>query len=190
MNVALRRPWTQEEFFAWAEPREERYEFDGFHPVAMAGGNANHSALHRNILVALANRLGDGPCQPLGPDAGVSTANDAIRYPDALVTCSPYKGTDRIIPGVVIVFEVISPTSGRIDRIDKPREYAANPSIRRYVIVESTTIGLTVFSRTDADQPWTAATIAEDETLHLPEIGIEIPVTEIYRRIEFTPPPD
>jgi hypothetical protein len=42
MNIALRRPMTQEEFLAWAEAQEERYEFDGFQPVAMTGGTNNH----------------------------------------------------------------------------------------------------------------------------------------------------
>src|SRR5450755_736065 len=40
MNVALRQPlMTREQFFQWAQAREERYEFDGFQPVAMTGGN-------------------------------------------------------------------------------------------------------------------------------------------------------
>ena len=38
MNVALRRPMTLPEFLAWEERQELRYEFNGFQPVAMAGG--------------------------------------------------------------------------------------------------------------------------------------------------------
>jgi hypothetical protein len=38
MNVALRKPMTLEQFLAWEERQELRYEFDGFGPVAMAGG--------------------------------------------------------------------------------------------------------------------------------------------------------
>jgi hypothetical protein len=45
MNVPLRRPWTQEQFFSWAEAQDIRYEFDGFQPVAKTGGNAGHSAI-------------------------------------------------------------------------------------------------------------------------------------------------
>jgi hypothetical protein len=41
MNVALRRTMTREDFLAWAEGQEERYEFDGFQPVAMTGGTIN-----------------------------------------------------------------------------------------------------------------------------------------------------
>ena len=48
--------------------------------------------------------------------------------------------------------EVISPTSGRTDRIVKVREYAAVPSVLRYVVVQSSSIGLTVLERQTADR--------------------------------------
>jgi len=116
MNIALRKPrMTREEFFAWAQARDTRYEFDGYEPVAMTGGTANHSQITQNILVALRSRLHGGDCRPLGPDAGVATVGDTVRYPDALVTCAKIRGDAQIIPGVVVVFEVLSPTSGRTD---------------------------------------------------------------------------
>lgn len=185
MNVLMRKSWTQDEFFAWAETQAGRYEFDGFQPVAMTGGNLNHSRAIRNIGFALRTRLRSGPCEPLGPDAGIETVDNAVRYPDALVTCVKADGKSHLVPGVVIVFEVVSPTSGRIDRIVKVREYAAVPSIRRYVIVESSSAGLTVFERRTADDAWQATTLTNDDILHLPEIGIEIPVAEIYEDIVF-----
>ena len=63
------------------------------------------------------------------------------------MTCSKFDSRGRTIPGVVVVFEVLSSTTSRRDRIVKPREYAAVPSIRRYVILESTSVGLTVMER-------------------------------------------
>ena len=135
MNVPLGKPWPPERFFVWAEAQDTRYEFDGSHPVAMTG-NAGHSLITQNVQAALRARLRGSACRPLGPDAGLATVGDAIRYPDALVTCSQFELTARTIPGVVVVFEVLSPTSGRVERIVKVREYAAVPSIRRYVILE------------------------------------------------------
>jgi len=186
MNVALHKPWTQEQFFSWAQTQDGRYEFDGFQPVAMTGGNAGHSRVTRNLNFALQARLRGGPCEPLGPDAGVETVNKAVRYPDALVTCSKFENADHVIPGVVIVFEVLSPTSGRVDRIVKVREYAVVPSIRRYVILESSSIGLTVMERSGPDQVWQTTVLTQDDTLRMPEIGTEIPVTEIYEGLSFS----
>ncbi len=187
MNIALRRPrMTQAEFFDWADAREGRYEFDGFQPVAMVGGTRNHGRIAQNIYSALRTRLRGGPCEVLGQDAAVATVGDAVRYPDALVTCTGGPGTDRVIPGVVVVFEVLSPTSGRNDRIVKLREYRAVPSIRRYVIAEYAGIGLMVFERTNGGADWTATALSSDEILRMPEIGIELPVTELYEGVDLT----
>ena len=185
MNIALRKPqMTRAQFFAWAEAQDTRYEFDGFQPVAMTGGSVNHSAMTNNIHRALYARLKGSGCRPLGPDAGVATVGDAVRYPDALVTCTRVTGTAHTVEGVVVVFEVLSPTSGRTDRIVKLREYRAVPSIRRYVILEHASIGLTVFARADGDAAWTATALTAEDTLPMPEIGIEIPVAEFYEDVD------
>ena len=185
MNVAFRKPWTQEEFFTWAATQEGRFEFDGFQPVDMTGGTAGQAVIMGNVHAALRARLRGSGCRPLGPDAGVATIGAAIRYPDALVTCSPFDHEAMTIPGVVVVFEVLSSNTSRTDRILKVREYAAVPSIRRYVIVESTSIGLTVMERERSDEAWRTTTLTSGEIFRMPEIGIEIPVAEFYEDIDF-----
>ena len=183
MSASARKVWTQQEFFDWAETREERYEFDGFAPVAMTGGTLNHNTISLNILGALRQRLRGSACRPFGLDAAIVTANDAVRYPDAVVTCSKVDGPGRIVPDPVIVFEVLSPTTGRSDRIVKLREYHAVDSIRRYVIVESNGSGLTVLAKQTTGQ-WHATALTIADTLALPEINVEIPVAEFYLDVE------
>jgi Uma2 family endonuclease len=112
----------------------------------------------------------------------------AIRYPDAVITCAKVPGEAYLVPHPSVVFEVISRTSGHTDRIVKLREYQAVPSILRYVIVERTSIGLTVLERTDGTHPWTSFALTADDVLHIPEAGIEIPVTEFYEGVEIAPP--
>ena len=178
---------TRDEFFAWAEADGGRWEFDGLEPVAMTGGTVNHSQIGQNLMAALRTRLRGSGCRPLGPDAGLATVGDTVRYPDALVTCTKVAGDARLVPGVIVAFEVISPTSGRVDRIVKLREYRAVPSIRRYVIMESASADLTVLARATGDEDWVATTLTGDDTLALPEIGIEIPVAELYEDADLPP---
>lgn len=186
MNVALRTPaMTRDQFLDWAAAQEERYEFDGFQPVAMAGGSPNHSRICSNLLTSLGRRLKGTPCEVLGPDAGLAAVGDAVRYPDALITCTGSAGSERLIPGVIAVFEVLSPSSARRDRIDKLREYRAVPSIRRYIVLEHTSMALTMFVRTTGDADWTAIALTAEDVLPLPEIGCDIPVAEFYERITF-----
>src|SRR5580700_10984045 len=172
MSTARRTPhMTREEFLYWAAAQDQRYEFDGFQPVAMTGGTRDHSQIAQNIYFALRTRLRGGRCRVLGPDAGVATIGDAVRYPDALVTCTAGPGTDRVVPGVVVVFEVGSPTSERTDRIEKLREYLAVPSIRRYVILEHSSIGLTDHVRLKDGDPWSTTALTDGDILRMPEIG-------------------
>jgi hypothetical protein len=65
MSVTPRIPvMTRDQFFARAEAQGARYKFDGFEPVAMTGGNANHNQIAMNTVFGLRGRLAGGPCRP------------------------------------------------------------------------------------------------------------------------------
>jgi Uma2 family endonuclease len=123
-----------------------------------------------------------------GPSARMLASRQSAQpsaIPTPLVTCSKFDREAMTIPGVVIVFEVLSSTTSRTDRIIKPREYAAVPSIRRYVILESTSVGLTVMERDQPNEVWRVTTLTNDDILRMPEISIEIPVVELYEDVTF-----
>jgi Uma2 family endonuclease len=185
MNVALTYPWTAEQFLDWVGGQEGRWEFDGVRPVAMTGGTSNHSRISLNIHVALRSRLRGTGCSHFGPDLGVRTIGEAVHFPNALITCTKFPGTERLAPDAVVVFEVLSPDSGGRDRIEKVREYAAVTSIRRYVIVEISGKGLLVLHRQPGDVAFAALTLTEDDILELPEVGISVPVAEFYEDVDF-----
>jgi Uma2 family endonuclease len=151
----------------------------------MTRGNAGHNRVTHNIYAALRSRLRGTPCSYYGPDLGVQTIGSKIRYPDALITCTKFRDTEKLAPDVIVVFEVISPTSGGLDRIEKVREYQGVPSILRYVIVESSTAGVQVLHRDHGESPWTVHALTTDDVLDLPEIGIEFPVAAIYEDVDF-----
>ena len=191
MNVALRTPgMTREQFFAWAAAQDDRYEFDGQQPVAMTGGSLNHDQIGQNVIAALRARLQGSACRVRGPNAGVATIGDTVRYPDALVSCTKAAGTASLVPDPVVVFEVLSPTSGRIDWITKVAEYRAVATIRRYLILEYASVGLTVLERANGGDDWTATTLLGGDLLVLPEVGIELPITELYADADLPRPED
>jgi len=163
--------------------QEERYEFDGIRPVAMTGGNARHDRITGNIYVALRSRLRGTPCSNHGPNLGMRTIGSSIRFPDALITGTPFPDADQIAPGVVVEFEVLSPTSGATDPIEKVREYQFVASILRYVIVESAAPGLQVLHRRTGEDPWTVHALTADDILDVPEVGIAMPVAEFYEDV-------
>jgi hypothetical protein len=53
MSIALcAATMTREQFLDRAEAQGERYQFDRFVPVAMTGGNVNHSQIGQNTRFA------------------------------------------------------------------------------------------------------------------------------------------
>ena len=178
MNVALHRPMSRDEFLDWAEAQDARYEFDGVQPVEMLGGNLLHDRLRRRLTRLIEDRLAGTSFELFGPDAGVATVGRAVRYPDVVIASIGNENKSKVLAGSVVVFEVLSPSSHRTDRLVKVREYGAVPSIRRHVIVEQDSIGLTVLDKLDAGN-WRKS-ILTDGTLHLPEAGISLAVADLY----------
>ena len=86
--------------------------------------------------------------------------------------------------GMSLVRRAAAPPTPRADTrkadlIDKNREYRATPSIQRYVILQQTHRAAIIFLR--REQNWLSEIVAGDNaTLPLPEIGIEVPLDEIY----------
>ena len=106
---------TQEQFFRSAEVQDGRFEFDGEQPVAMTGGTNDHSLIVVNVISELRGRLRGTSCRALSAEGGgVATIDRRIRYPDATVTCSPVRGSDRLIANPVVVFGVVSGGNARV----------------------------------------------------------------------------
>jgi Uma2 family endonuclease len=187
MNIALRKSMTLEQFLAWEERQELRYEFDGVQPVAMTGGSFVHAAIQINLILALGTRLRGKPCRVIGSELKIEVAG-RIRYPDAFVICTPQPGSTHVVRDPVAVFEILSPSTSHTDLVLKTAEYRATPSILHYVILEQTHAGAQVFSRRGAD--WIAETVRDADVLRLPEIGIEIPLPELYADVALEPDAD
>ena len=65
--VAVRSTWDYEtrleEFLAWEDQEERKWEFDGTAPVATVGGTLEHAVIGGNVVAALRERLRGSPCR-------------------------------------------------------------------------------------------------------------------------------
>jgi len=178
MSVALRKPIILVDFLAWEERQALRYEFDGFEPVAMTGGTIAHDQITFDLRTALAARLAGTACRALGPNVKI-VADGRVRYPDVFVVCGPVAPAATVAGDPVVVFEVLSEGSSETDLIDKNREYRATPSIQRYVVLRQTHRAAIIFVR--REDGWLSEIVSGDAaSLDLPEIGIAVPLHEVY----------
>jgi len=185
MSIALRKPMTREELLAWEAQQPLRYEFDGFQPIAMAGGTVAHAGIQRNLAIAIGGRLRGKSCRVYGIDLKIDTTK-TIRYPDGFVVCSPtVRGATRI-PDPVVIFEVLSDSSARTDLITKNQEYAGVPTVRRYIVLAQDEMSGTMFERVGTD--WVGHLLRADSILRMPEIDIELPLAELYEGVDLAAP--
>ena len=98
--------------------------------------------------------------------------------------CTPVPRDATVVDDPVVVFEVLSPSTASVDHFVKNQEYRDTPSIQRYVMLEQDFIGATVFARAGGD--WVGHVLGADAILAMPEIGIELPMAELYEGIVFT----
>ena len=182
MSVALQKPMTREEFLAWEEAQELRYEFDGFQPIAMTGGTASHARVQRNLAISIGGRLRGTPCEFYGSDLKIETGK-GFRYPDGFVACSPISGDATVVRDPVVIFEVLSESTEGTDMVTKNHEYAAIASVRRYVMLSQNDMAGTVFERVGDD--WVGHLLNATSVIRMPEIGIEVAMVELYEGVEF-----
>lgn len=186
MSASL-RPTTPFEFIAWEDAQATKHEFDGDSIRAMTGGTTAHAGIQRNILIALGNRLRGRVCQVFGSELKIIVAG-AVRYPDALVVCSAPSPRATVADNPVVVFEILSTSSVRVDRVEKLREYQLTPSIQRYVMLEQDIAMATVFSRQKSE--WIGRVRYGEDVLDMPEIDISVPMSEFYLDINLEPTPE
>ncbi len=183
MSQSQHKPMTAAEFLAWEAKQELKWEFDGFQPVAMNGVTVAHSIIQGNLTTMLNIRLRGNPCRPYGPDLKVEIG-PKYRYPDAFVSCTPADRSATFAAEPVVIFEVLSESTAVTDRTTKLMEYRSLPSLKRYVLLEQGAALATIIMRSDTG--WGIEVLDVNGTISMPEIGVEIAMTDLYDGLEFT----
>jgi Uma2 family endonuclease len=110
MGAHAPREMSVDEFYAWGELQEDRYEYvDGFPVRMMSGASRRHDQVVVNVLVSLGNQLRGGPCRPFTADTAVATMPRRRRRPDVGIECGERRDADYQAGQVRLVVEVLSP---------------------------------------------------------------------------------
>ena len=127
------------EFLAWSEAQPRgRYELVDGEIVAMSPERARHNLAKLQIAVALRSAVAAAnlPCTVFTDGITVVIDDRNTREPDATVQCGVDVDLDSMIAAApMIVVEVVSPTSERVDTEAKLVDYFSVPSIQHYLTV-------------------------------------------------------
>jgi Uma2 family endonuclease len=169
-----------------------KHEYLGGILYAMAGARNRHNVIAGNTYVALHNRLRGRPCRPFNSDTKIRIrlpTHVRFYYPDASVTCRPNPPDDSFQDEPAVIVEVLSRRTRRIDEGEKKDAYLTIPSLGVYVLVEQEAAAVVAFRRTEAGF---VREVYEgmEAVIPLGEIGIDLPLAELYETVEFTPEPE
>lgn len=186
---------THEEFLRREAASPVKHHFIGGRMVerevvAMAGGSPNHVRITPVLSRMLGVALRGKPCRPFDSDTLVRIEEvDQDYYPDAGVACPPnfLSDTVGVIDNPTVIVEVLSPSSEKDDRGDKFENYRLLPSLRDYVLVATKRPSVEVFSRQD-DGSWNLRVYVHGATAHLPSVGVDLPLDELYENAVFDKP--
>ncbi len=182
---------TPEEYLRIERAAEFKSEYFAGEMFAIARGSAKHSLLKANLVREIGNRLKGRICTVYDSDLRVLvSATGLFVYPDATVVCGPletHDGDNATNPTLLV--EVLSDSTENYDRTTKFDHYRKIPSLREVLFVSQQQPIVERFSRDD-DGGWKLTDARGlDATIELSSIGVSLPLSEIYDKVEFQPDP-
>lgn len=174
---------SEEDYLRGELVAETKHEYVGGRVYAMVGVSDRHGLLVINLASALHGHLRGGPCQVFASDMKLKLklAEETVYYyPDILVSCHPQDRARYWREQPVVLVEVLSEATERIDRREKYLAYKTIASLQEYVLVAQDVMQLTVFRRNAAWQP---LLLGPQDTLRLESIDFSLPLSELYEGV-------
>ena len=178
-RAAAMPPMTPQDYFAFEETTPLKHEYLDGAIYAMVGATTRHNVIAGNIFTVLRSRRPRG-CEVFISDVKLKirhAAGEFYYYPDLLVS---YSQTDRdplFREQPVLLVEVASPSTERIDRREKLTSYREISSLIEYVIVGQDHRLIEIYRRRNG---WMREVLKPDEDLVLESVDVTLSQSQIY----------
>ncbi len=191
MADAAPKRMTLDEFLAWDDGTDQRYELVDGVPVAMAPTRPAHGTLvgtlSGHLFMALQKRP---PCR-VQIEAGVRSPLRAESWfeADLAVTCAPIDPDRADIADPVLIVEILSPSTESHDRRRKLPVYRALPSVREILLVAQDEYYAELHRRLEGDRWLTDLVRGPEAVLRLDSVGLDLPLAALYANVPIAPDP-
>lgn len=182
------RYYAVDEYLAIDEASDVRNEYFSGYIIAMAGNTPEHVRIVDNLVRHFGNAFDGGTCETWSNMLRVKASETAYVYPDISVTCGepiflPTK--PKTLTNPLVIVEVLSESTQRIDRGEKFLNYRELDSLQHYVLVSQDKPLIEVYAR-QANGHWDFVALKGiDSNLTLDAVDVIIPLAHIYRNVEF-----
>jgi Uma2 family endonuclease len=189
MCAIARSYLTPEEYLALERQAQTKSEYLRGEVYAMAGASRQHVTIMTNAIVALGTRLIGGPRMVFGSDLRVKVPPTGLyTYPDVSVVCGKAQFEDRQQDNLLnptVIFEILSRSTEGYDRGEKFAHYRTLESLSDYVLISQHRPLVEHFTRQPDDSWLLKSYEGLDAILPIPSIGCELPLADIYDKVEW-----
>lgn len=175
------KPWTSFEDYLAAElVSDMKHEYIDGQIYAMTGGSLNHERIALNMATELRNHLRGKPCEAFGSNVKIKTDRHVF-YPDAMVVCNQNYPSEYYTDSPVLVVEVLSKSTRRLDETVKRRVYQSIPSLLEFVLIEQDIVDVEVCRRSEG---WVSTHYFMGDEVRFESVGLVLSVADIYARVD------
>ena len=186
MAIDSIRQMTVEEYIAFDEATDIRYEYIDGEVIELTGGTLYHGLIMANASGELRQLLKGSDCRVISSDMRNRVNPTRYLYPDFSVVCGEPVTDERAVNlwNPTLVGEVTSPSSIERDRGEKLRFYQSFASLQMYLVIDQHRVYVELYER--QDDSWLLKQFSDlNAAIPLPLLGCELPLAEIYAGIEF-----
>lgn len=166
---------------------KRKHEFVDGVVYAMAGGTVTHNRIASHVTGLLFSQLRGRSCEVFNSDMKIRVRHSRgtrFYYPDTSVVCKPNPPNDSFHNAPVVIVEVISESTRRVDQYEKCEAYLSIDSLCVYILIEQTTAAALVYRRTD-DGFDRESYAGLDAIIPLPEIECQLALADLYHNVDF-----
>ena len=181
MSINPKSTWISEADYLQGElSNHTKHEYLDGQIYAMAGASRNHERIAGNVYRKIGNHLEGKPCEPFTSDMKVKAGNNFF-YPDVMVVCEEQNPHDYYTASPVIIIEVLSKATRRMDETTKRLAYFNITSLQEYVLIEQDIVDIEVCRR---NKGWVSEHFFMGDEVRFKSIGLTLNAEEIYARVE------
>lgn len=183
MAHALKYDFTSfEDYLAGERDADIRSEYVDGLIYAMAGASETHNTIAGSFYAFIETQLKDG-CRVWQSDMKLVIRNKGQRfgyYPDIMAACGENPDDLYTRTNPILIVEVLSDSTERVDLKEKFDNYTSIPSLLEYVVVSQDVPLVRLFRRRTS---WERETYRADDVFRLESVELDVPVQHIYRRV-------
>jgi len=180
---------SPEEYLELEINAEEKHEYFDGKILAMAGATEAHNRIVANLIGEVHNFLKGKDRDVFPSDLRVTTPLfSSYMYPDVSIVCGGIeKRGDNFdtVTNPSVIIEVMSPSTMDRDLGFKFWYYLQIPSLKEYILIDAATSSVRTVIKQDDGSYKISNVKGKDSSLFINTIGMELPLSDIYRKVSF-----